>query len=87
MSHSGKNIYVVVYKGKISSIIVYGEDHNQVTSIDFYNEHHGVSPHTHPYGVHQHGKRGTPPTEEEWQLINYIVKETRLEYYDGKGSN
>ncbi|MCD8209775.1 MAG: hypothetical protein LUC31_03040 [Coprobacillus sp.] len=86
-SHSGSNIYVVVQQNKIKNITVYGENHNVVTSIDFYKKHHGVIPHTHPHGIHTNDGPGIPPTEEEWKLIRYIKKKTRLKCFNDQSTN
>ncbi len=75
-SHSPNRIYAVLQKGNIKYLAFYDENHKQVKIIDFFHFHgtNHIKPHIHYNMIHDPNEPGTPPTEEDWKLIEEIQK-------------
>lgn len=74
-SHSANSIYAIYQKGNLKSIAIYGDDHKQKRLIDFTHEHgwNKVKPHVHVDMMHIKNEPGTPPSTEDWRIINKVT--------------
>ena len=75
-SHSANKIYATIQHGELKHLSFYDENHNQVKSIDFMHEHgsNHVKPHVHYNMQHINNEFGTPPSKEDYDLINKIQR-------------
>ena len=75
-SHSASKIYAVLQDGEIKHLSFYDENHKQVKLIDFMHTHgtNHVKPHVHFNMTHVKNEPGTPPSAEDYAIIEKINK-------------
>lgn len=94
-SHSADRIYAVIQTQKaknkktgeyetvtrLKQLAFYDKNHDQKISVDFGHPHTGVRPHIHIDRIHDKNVPGIPPTKEQLELANKIIRRLKLDAY------
>lgn len=79
-SHTSERTYAIIQEGKLKVLAFYDSNHKQVKAIDFFHAHgwNKVKPHVHFNLKHDKSEPGTPPSNDDWKLINKILKGLKI---------